>query len=101
MAQEYDTTTVTAIQTKADGSAKFSTNVDNAVDAFYSIDHFDQSDCMKFSCKKRRNAKVAGFTSEMDWNTLKVGPHTALDPDEKAEMKDTMGTAEKVDDMPW
>jgi hypothetical protein len=56
---------------------------------------------MKFSCKKRRNAKVAGFTSEMDWNTLKVGPHTALDPDEKAEMKETMGTAEKVDDMPW
>ncbi len=101
MAQEYDTTTVTAIQTKADGSAKFSTNVDNAVDAFYSIDHFDQSDCMKFSCKKRRNAKVAGFCSEMDWNTLKVGPHTALDPDEKAEMKETMGTGENVEDVPW
>tara|TARA_B100000902_G_scaffold400045_1_gene475139 strand:+ start:15398 stop:16765 length:1368 start_codon:yes stop_codon:yes gene_type:complete len=101
LAQEYDTTTVTAIQTKADGSAKFSTNVDNAVDAFYSIDHFDQSDCMKFSCKKRRNAKVAGFCSEMDWDTLKVGPHTALDPDEKAEIKETMGTNEKVEDMPW
>ena len=102
LAQEYDTTTVTAIQTKADGSAKFSTNVDNAVDAFYSIDHFDQSEAMKFSCQKRRNARVAGFTSEMNWSTLKVGPHTAMDPDEKAELKETMGkTGEEVNDVPW
>ena len=42
-----------------------------------------------------RNEKAETFTyREMNWDTLKIGPHTALDPDEKAELKETMTTGE-------
>jgi len=35
----------------------------------------------------------------MNWDTLKIGPHTALDPDEKAELKETMTTGEDTYDI--
>ena len=35
----------------------------------------------------------------MNWDTLKIGPHTALDPDEKAELKETMTTGEDAYDL--
>ena len=46
-----------------------------------------------------RNGKAESFTSEMNWDTLKIGPHTALDPDEKAELKETMKTGEDYSDL--
>jgi hypothetical protein len=35
----------------------------------------------------------------MNWETLKIGPHTALDPDEKSELKETMMTGEDTYDL--
>jgi hypothetical protein len=46
-----------------------------------------------------RNGKAETFVSEMNWETLKIGPHTALDPDEKAELKETMTTGEDTYDL--
>mgnify|MGYP005718911277 FL=1 len=46
-----------------------------------------------------RNGKAETFVSEMNWDTSKIGPHTALDPDERAELKETMTTGEDTYDL--
>ena len=33
---------------------------------------------------------MESFTSEMDWDTLRIGPKSALNPKEKADMKAKM-----------
>ena len=42
---------------------------------------------------------MQGFVSEIDWETLKIGPNSALDPDQKADLKDQMTSGEAVDDL--
>ena len=37
-----------------------------------------------------RNGAMEDFTSEMDWDTLKIGPKSALSPTEKAKLKEQM-----------
>ena len=37
---------------------------------------------------------MQGFVSEIDWETLKIGPNSALDPDQKADLKDQMTSGE-------
>ena len=42
---------------------------------------------------------MSGFVSEINWETLKIGPHTVMDPDEKAELKETLSSDEDVYDL--
>jgi hypothetical protein len=35
----------------------------------------------------------------MNWESLKIGPQTAIDPDERAELKETMETGESTYDL--
>ena len=37
-----------------------------------------------------RNGSMDSFTSEMAWDTLKIGPRSALNPMEKAKLKEDM-----------
>ena len=62
----------------------------------------------KFDSKKLRSlfcfvhtliAKDLRIGRLKHWDTLKIGPHTALDPDEKAELKETMKTGEDTYDL--
>ena len=46
--------------------------------------------CITFECRKMRNGAMEDFTSEMDWDTLKIGPKSALTPTEKAKLKEQM-----------
>ena len=39
---------------------------------------------------------MEGFTSKMDWDTLKIGPESALNPKEKEEVKSNMATGEEI-----
>ena len=72
----------------------------DAVDAAYSIQHWgDTEPCIKFKCDKMRSGSIEPFTSEMNWETLKIGPHTALDPDQKTELKEAMTTGEDTYDL--
>ena len=45
-----------------------------------------------------RSGEMAGFVSEIDWETLKIGPNSALDPDQKADLKEQM-SGEDVNDL--
>ena len=42
---------------------------------------------------------MKSFVSEIDWETLKIGPHSAMDPDQKEEMKKDMKVGETYDDL--
>lgn len=100
LAQESKVLVLSAFQTNEKGEARFSKGILDAVDAAYSIQHWGDSEpCIKFKCDKMRSGSIEPFTSEMNWETLKIGPHTALDPDEKAELKETMTTGEDTYDL--
>ena len=84
MAQEYECAVFSPYQTDATGEARFAKGILDAADAAYTLDTWDQEDqCISFNCVKMRSASMKHFTSTMDWETLKIGPDTALTPKEK------------------
>ena len=52
---------------------------------------------MTFTCVKMRAAAMRSFTSTMDWETLKIGPESALTPTEKED--NDQKTGEDIDDL--
>jgi len=84
MAQEYDCTVVSPYQIDATGEARFAKGILDAADAAYTLETWDQEgECITFNCTKMRSAHMKNFTSTMDWETLKIGPDTALTPKER------------------
>ena len=53
---------------------------------------------MTFNCTKMRNNEVKGFTSEMDWKSLKIGPNSAITPAEKEKMRKEMSIGSEDED---
>ena len=46
-----------------------------------------------------RNGRVQPFISTMDWETLSIGPQSAMDPDEKQELKEAISSNESTYDL--
>ncbi len=100
LAQDQEVLVVSAFQTNPKGEVRFSKGIEDAVDASYVIEHWGRNeDCIAFRCKKMRSNEQRGFVSTIDWDTLKIGPHTAIDPDTVAEMKKDMKTGEDTYDL--
>ncbi len=98
MAQEYECTVVTPYQTDASGEARFAKGILDAADAAYALETYDQEDqCITFNCTKMRSAAMRSFTSAIDWETMKIGPDSALTPQQKEET--THKTGEDIDDV--
>lgn len=98
MAQEYECTVVTPYQTDASGEARFAKGILDAADAAYALETYDQEDqCITFNCTKMRSAAMRSFTSVIDWETMKIGPDSALTPQQKEET--THKTGEDIDDV--
>ncbi len=94
-AQEYETAVFSPYQTDASGEARFAKGILDAADAAYTIESWAQEDeCFSLNCVKMRSAMMKSFTSTMNWETLKIGPETALNPNEKEE-----ATGESIDDI--
>tara|TARA_B100000131_G_scaffold135440_1_gene132056 strand:- start:820 stop:2181 length:1362 start_codon:yes stop_codon:yes gene_type:complete len=90
-AQDYETLVFAPYQTDNTGEARFAKGILDAADAAYSLETWSPEDkCMTFNCTKMRNNEVKGFSSEVDWKSLKIGPGSALTPDEKAKMREEM-----------
>ena len=99
-AQEYETLFFAPYQTDASGEARFAKGILDAADAAYALETWDQQDgCMTFNCVKMRSNRMESFTSVVDWETLKIGPQTALNPKEKEKIENSMKTGEDVDDI--
>jgi hypothetical protein len=98
MAQEFETQIFSPYQTDASGEARFAKGILDAADAAYSMEPWSQEDgCMTFTCVKMRAAAMRSFTSTMDWETLKIGPESALTPTEKED--NDQKTGEDIDDL--
>lgn len=98
MAQEYECTIFSPYQTDATGEARFAKGILDAADAAYALETWEQEDaCMTFNCVKMRSASMRSFTSTVDWETLKIGPETALTPKEKE--GSSHKTDESIDDL--
>lgn len=98
MAQEYESPVFSPYQIDASGEARFAKGILDAADAAYTLDpHEAEDNCVSFKCVKMRNAPMKSFTSEMDWDTLHIGPESALTPKEIEDSKHKTG--ESIDDL--
>ena len=71
----------------------------DAADAAFTIETWTQEDnCITFNCTKMRSAKMEGFTSVMDWETLKIGPQSTMNPKDRAKIRDAVATGEEIHD---
>lgn len=98
MAQEYDCTVFSPYQTDASGEARFAKGILDAADAAYTLETWDHEDaCITLNCVKMRSASMKSFTSEVDWDSLKIGPASALTPKEREDSSHKTG--EEIDDI--
>ena len=98
MAQEYDCTVFSPYQTDASGEARFAKGILDAADAAYTLETWDHEDaCITLNCVKMRSASMKSFTSEVDWDSLKIGPESALTPKEREDSSHKTG--EEIDDI--
>ena len=98
MAQEFETPIFSPYQTDASGEARFAKGILDAADAAYSMEPWAQEDgCISFNCVKMRAAAMRSFTSTIDWETLKIGPETALTP--KQQQENDQKTGEDIEDI--
>jgi hypothetical protein len=97
IAQEYEIPVFSPYQTDNTGEARFAKGILDAADAAFTLETWSPEDeCITFSCTKMRSAKMEGFTSVMDWDTLKIGPQSAMNPKEKEVLKDSLKTGEDI-----
>ena len=98
MAQEYKTTVFSPYQSDATGEARFAKGILDAADAAYTINAWKQDDeCITLECQKMRAASMKSFTSSMDWETLKIGPNTVMNPKELE--ANAQSTGEEINDI--
>ena len=99
MAQEYEVPVFSPYQTDNTGEARFAKGILDAADAAYTIETWSPEDeCITFNCTKMRSAKMEGFTSVMDWETLKIGPQSTMNPKDRDALKDSLSTGEDIHD---
>ena len=99
MAQEYNVPVFSPYQTDNTGEARFAKGILDAADAAYTIETWSPEDeCITFNCTKMRSAKMEGFTSVMDWETLKIGPQSTMNPKDRDDLKDSLSTGEDIHD---
>jgi replicative DNA helicase len=99
IAQEYEIPVFAPYQTDSTGEARFAKGILDAADAAFTLETWSPEDeAMTFNCTKMRSAKMEGFTSVMDWETLKIGPQSTMNPKEKEEIKDSLSTGEDIHD---
>jgi replicative DNA helicase len=99
MAQEYEVPVFSPYQTDNSGEARFAKGILDAADAAFTIETWAPEDeCITFNCTKMRSAKMEGFTSVMDWETLKIGPQSTMNPKDRAKIKDAVATGEEIYD---
>jgi replicative DNA helicase len=98
MAQEYETPILSPYQTDATGEARFAKGILDAADAAFSIETYSHdAACISFTCQKMRSASMESFTSYINWESLKIGPESALTPKEQED--ESNRTGEEIDDI--
>jgi replicative DNA helicase len=90
IAQSFEIPVISPYQTDSSGEARFAKGILDAADAAYSLEaHNPEDNCITFKCVKMRNNPIKDFTSQMAWDTLKIGPETAELPSKETKGKKT------------
>lgn len=92
-AEEIGIPIVSPYQSKKDGSVKFAGDILVPADAAFNLNTGE--DFINFENIKMRHMEEVGFTSTMDWMSLKVGPESAEIPIDSEENE------EEAQDLPW
>lgn len=99
IAQKYGVPVVCPYQIDASGEARFAKGILDPADAAFTLDPHNKDDnAMSFNCTKDRRNQETNFTSAMDWDTLKIGPASAViekDEEEKESVNDKPSWGEK------
>jgi replicative DNA helicase len=93
MAQKFKIPIVSPYQIDASGEARFAKGILDAADAAFTIDpHAKEDNAITLTCTKMRNFAEVNFTSHMDWETLKIGPESAIvkEKEETEDMEDKL-----------
>lgn len=79
LAQEYNVLMVSPYQIDSSGEARMAKGILDPADIAFTLDSHKKDDCaMTFNCVKRRNGPEMPFTSVINWDTLKIGPESAV-----------------------
>lgn len=81
IAQIEETPIFAPFQTDESGEARMSKGILDSCDAAFVLTAYKgDNSAMNFKCTKMRNADEEEFTSEINWLTLKIGPHSVEKP---------------------
>ena len=98
IAQKFGIPVVCPYQIDASGEARFAKGILDPADAAFTLDPHQKDDCaMTFTCTKDRRNSETNFTSSMDWDTLKIGPASAV----VAEKDEEESEKEGMEDRSW
>ena len=108
LAQEYECAVVTPYQTDATGEARFAKGILDAADAAFALQTYkvenapnsEKHPVIHFENVKMRSHRETDFTSVVDWETMRIGPESALIPSrEPAKEDDDDKQGEAIDDI--
>ena len=100
VAKTFEIPVIAPFQTKIDGGVSFSKGILIDADAAYTMKaHKGDGPCMSFECIKMRDGDEISYTSAMNWSSLKMGPESAVHPDDMPDVD--LATEETADDSPF
>lgn len=108
IARKHGIIMVSPYQIDATGEARFAKGILDAADISLIMEAHDKdTGAITYESNKMRGAREAHFTSPIDWDTLRISPHTIDTPIKKETVKRSKkgSTDNKVDDtgadLPW
>ncbi len=104
-ARKYDLAMISPYQIDEQGTTRFAKGLLDSPDSAFLIDaHNKEDEAITFTSTKIRSGPDLEFTSVMNWESLKLGPHNVMKPSEKEEVKDVGKKKQpnkEESDLPW
>lgn len=107
LARKYDIVMVSPYQIDATGEARFAKGILDAADIALVMDaHDKEKGALTFETTKIRGGREMTFTSPINWDTLRISPHSIEQPEEKetikkAGKKKQITKDDSAADIPW
>lgn len=109
LARKYDVVMVSPYQIDANGEARFAKGILDAADIALTMEaHDKEKGCMTFNTTKIRGGREMRFTSPINWDSLRISPHSIEEPEHKEtvkRMRKKQDNSDKQDDkdsdIPW
>lgn len=108
LARKYDLVMVSPYQIDASGEARFAKGILDAADIALVMEaHEKEKGALSFSTTKIRGAPEMGFTSPINWDSLRISPQSIEAPEKKETVKrakkskDDLKVDDSSSDLPW